>query len=249
MENCGKPPIPQPSPLHVAIIMDGSGRWAEARGLPRVEGHHAGRDAVRRAVATALARPVRVLTLFTFSTDNWGRPQNEVAGLMRTFEGFFNTDAPAFAAHGARLTAMGRRDRLPRSLRQAIERVEAASKRGERLHVRFAIDYSGRDAILAAVRRLPRGNQASAESFSQALWELEAEVEPATDVDLLIRTGGEKRLSNCPLWEIAYAELYFSSCLWPDFGTEEFDAALQEFSARQRRFGRIASQPSAAVAS
>ena len=248
-EHVGNPATFQQSGLHVAIIMDGSGRWALARGLPRVEGHRAGRGAVQRAVTAALEHPIRVLTLFTFSTDNWCRPENEVAELMRTFEGFFRADAPEFAAQGVRVTAFGRRDRLPRSLREVIEEIEAKSMGEERLHVRFAIDYSGREAILAAAHRLQRVGDISPESFSRALAATEPNGKPAPDVDLLIRTGGEQRLSNCPLWEIAYAEIYFSRCLWPDFGHEDFDAALQEFRARERRFGRITCEPSQAIAS
>ncbi|MFZ0964079.1 MAG: polyprenyl diphosphate synthase [Terriglobia bacterium] len=231
--------ITRQSGLHVAIIMDGSGRLAEVRGLLRAEGHRAGRAAVRRVVAAALDRGIRVLTLFTFSTDNWGRPETEVAELMRTFEGFFRVDAPAFAAHGVGISVIGRRDRLPASLRDAIEKIEAASARAVQLRVRLAIDYSGRDAILHAARRFRHVSDDSAESFARLLADKEHDGEPAPDVDLLIRTGGEQRLSNCPLWEIAYAELYFTSCLWPDFGPAELDAALQDFSTRHRRFGRI----------
>jgi undecaprenyl diphosphate synthase len=221
------------------MIMDGSGRWAEARGLPRAEGHRAGRAAVRRAVEAALAHAIRVLTLFTFSTDNWGRPETEVSELLRTFESFFRVDAPALAALGVRVTVIGRRARLPISLREAIEKIEAASASGEQLHVRLAIDYSGREAILHAARHFQQTSDDSAEGFTRLLAEAEHAGEPVPDIDLLIRTGGEQRLSNCPLWEIAYAELYFTSCLWPDFGPAEFDAAVREFGARHRRFGRI----------
>jgi undecaprenyl diphosphate synthase len=230
---------PRYSGLHVAIIMDGSGRWAEARALPRAEGHRAGRVAVQRAVEAALEHGVGVLTLFTFSTDNWGRPETEISELMRTFEGFFRVDAPALAGQGIRVTAIGRRDRLPVSLRQAIEKIEAASGRGGQLHVRLAMDYSGREAILGAARRFQQAGDDSAECFTRLLVGVEPGDIPAPDIDLLIRTGGEQRLSNCPLWEIAYAELYFTPCLWPDFGPAEFDAAVREFRTRHRRFGRI----------
>jgi len=238
--NGDHPLTPQQSRLHVAIIMDGSGRWAVARGLPRAEGHRAGRAAVGRAVEAALERGIRVLTLFTFSTDNWGRPESEVAELMRTFEGFFRVDAPALVAHyGVRVTVMGRRDRLPVSLRDAIEKIELASAAAGQLHVRFAIDYSGREAILHAARRFQPTSDASTENFARLLAEAEPVGEPAPDIDLLIRTGGEQRLSNCPLWEIAYAELYFTPCLWPDFGPADLAAAVQDFYTRHRRFGRI----------
>ncbi len=239
MDNAIPPIISPQSRLHVAIIMDGSGRWAEARGLPRSAGHHAGQAAVGRTWRAALDCGIRVLTLFTFSTDNWGRPEGEVAELMGIFEQFFRVEAPALAARGARVTAMGRRHRLPASLLQAIEQIEAASAAEERLHVRFAIDYSGREAILHAARRFQETSDGSAETFSRMLAETAPGGEPTPDIDLLIRTGGEQRLSNCPLWEIAYAELYFTPCLWPDFGPADLDAAVQEFSTRHRRFGRL----------
>jgi undecaprenyl diphosphate synthase len=227
------------SGLHVAIIMDGSGRWAVARGLPRAEGHRSGRDAVRRTIMAALHQGIHTLTLFTFSTDNWGRPDSEVAELMRVFEGFLLVDAPPLVAQGIRISVMGRRDRLPGFLRDAIETIEAAGAVEGALHVRLAIDYSGRDAILAAASRFQPTSDESAEQFSRLLEGREHPGEPLPDVDLLIRTGGEQRLSNCPLWEIAYAELYFTACLWPDFGAADLDAALQDFHTRHRRFGRI----------
>lgn len=223
---------------HVAIIMDGSGRWAAARGWPRSAGHRAGREAVRRTVAAALDNGIGLLTLFAFSTDNWGRPEQEVAELMSTFENFFRVDASALARHGVRVTVMGRRDRLPASLLDAIETIERESATARQLHVRLAIDYSGREAILRAARCFPASENESAENFSRLVADAAA-AEPAPDIDLLIRTGGECRLSNCPLWEIAYAELHFTSCLWPDFGPAELDAALQDFRTRDRRFGRI----------
>jgi undecaprenyl diphosphate synthase len=227
------------APKHVAIIMDGSGRWAVTRGLPRAEGHRAGRGAVRCNVTAARNLGVRVLTLFTFSTDNWARPQSEVAELMDTFEDFFRVDAPGLISQGIRLSVTGRRDRLSASLRGLIDEIETAGNAAAPLHVRFAIDYSGRESILHAARRFAVSADDSAESFSRTLAEVEGAVTPTPDVDLLIRTGGELRLSNCPLWEIAYAELYFTDCLWPDFGPAELDAALQEFAARDRRFGRV----------
>lgn len=227
------------SPRHVAIIMDGSGRWATARGLPRAEGHRAGRAAVCRAVEASRDLGIHVLTLFTFSTDNWGRPEIEITELMRTFEGFFREDAASLAELGVRTTVIGRRDRLPASLRDAIETAEAASVAARQLHVRLAIDYSGREAIVHAARRFRPARDDSAESFARMLVEAGPDSEPVPDIDLLIRTGGELRLSNCPLWEIAYAELYFTPCLWPEFGAAELDAALQDFHTRDRRFGRI----------
>ena len=237
--NGGRPLNRPQSDLHVGIIMDGSGRWGQARGLSRVEGHRAGRAAVRRAIGAAVNAGIRVLTLFTFSTDNWGRPENEVAELMRIFEDFFRMDAPAIAAQGVRVTVIGRRDRLPPSLRDAIDKIDVATGPSEQLLVRLAIDYSGREAILHAARQFRHASDDSVERFARLLAENRSDAGPVADVDLLIRTGGEQRLSNCPLWEIAYAELYFTPCLWPDFDSAEFDAALQEFRSRDRRFGRI----------
>jgi undecaprenyl diphosphate synthase len=226
--------------LHVAIIMDGSGRWAEARGLPRSRGHQAGRKAVGRAIEVALDEGVRVLTLFTFSTENWGRPEDEVSQLMEIFEDFLRADAPAFASRGVRITVIGRRDRLPDSLRRSIDAIELSSREGGRLQVRLAIDYSGREAIADAARRFGQAPDFSTEAFGRALVESAHTDGNSLDIDLLVRTGGELRLSNCPLWEIAYAELYFTPCLWPDFARADFQAALSEYSMRQRRFGRIA---------
>ncbi len=223
--------------LHVAIIMDGSGRWATTRGLARSAGHRAGRAAVCRVVEAALSCGIRVLTLYAFSSDNWHRPPHEVDELLRIFEGFFTVDAPLLIRRGIRIGAVGRRDRLPASLLEAIEYVEATSPRGDQVQVRLAIDYSGREAILRAASQF--GPSCDAEVFARLLSEADHVPEPVPDVDLLIRTGGEQRLSNCPLWEVAYAELYFTSCLWPDFGATELATAVEEFRTRHRRFGRI----------
>jgi undecaprenyl diphosphate synthase len=228
---------PQRSALHVAIIMDGSGRWATARGLPRSEGHRAGRAAVRRVIEAAPQCGIGTLTLYAFSSDNWRRPESEVFELMRIFEGFFSVDTPALIRRDIRVSVVGRRDRLPVSLLQAIEKVEASSQPGGQLHVRLAIDYSGREAIVHAARQWHPSCDASTEVFARLLAEVEPAGEAVPDIDLLIRTGGEQRLSNCPLWEIAYAELYFTQCPWPDFGTADLDAAVREFHRRDRRFG------------
>jgi undecaprenyl diphosphate synthase len=166
---------------------------------------------------------------------------------MRTFETFFRVDAPALAAQGVRLSVMGRRDRLPEFLRDAIEKIETSSAAAGGLHVRLAIDYSGREAILSAARRFDQTSSKPDENFARLLGETGPTGEPVPDVDLLIRTGGEQRLSNCPLWEIAYAELYFTACMWPDFGPADLDAALQDFYTRHRRFGRIPGDLLAAV--
>ncbi len=224
--------------LHVAIIMDGSGRWARARGLPRSAGHRAGMDAVRRTIAAAPPLGISSLTLFAFSSDNWRRPASEVAGLMRHFEEYLGTDTPLLTAAGARLTVSGRRDRLPLSLLEAIHDAETETEEGRNLHVRLAIDYSAREAIVEAVRRTGEGLELTRESLERSLSQTCHAGELAR-VDLLIRTSGEQRLSDFMLWECAYAELHFTHRLWPDFDASDLRAAVNAFHSRQRRFGGL----------
>jgi undecaprenyl diphosphate synthase len=224
--------------LHVAIIMDGNGRWALARGLPRTAGHRAGAEAVRRTIEAALRLRVGTLTLYAFSSDNWRRPRQEVATLMKLFRDHLNAETEKCIEHGVRLSVIGRRDRLPAELIEAIQKAETATRYLNRLHLRIAVDYSARDAILLAAMRI-NGRAPSREEFSRLLGEAYHADEPAQDVDLLIRTGGEQRLSDFLLWECAYAEFYFTNKLWPDFEAGDFEAALKEFHSRQRRFGRV----------
>lgn len=215
------------STLHVAIIMDGNGRWALGRGLPRVAGHRAGAEAVRRVVEAAPDLGIGVLTLFAFSADNWRRPTAEVAALMKLFAQFLESETERCIENGVRLQVIGRRDRLAEPLCRAISRAEALTAGGTRLLLRIAVDYSGREAILAAARELP---DLSGEALGGALG-------PA--VDLLIRTGGERRLSDFLLWESAYAELVFSRRMWPDFGADDLAGAVREFRGRERRYGGV----------
>jgi undecaprenyl diphosphate synthase len=215
------------STLHVGIIMDGNGRWAMARGLPRAAGHRAGVEAVSRVVEAAPGTGVGILTLFAFSSDNWRRPRDEVEALMRLLADYLEKEMERCVEKGVRLEMIGRRDRLDGGLRAAIERAEAATARGTRLRLRIAVDYSARDAILAAARRVAN---LSRESLEDAL---------GPPVDLLIRTGGERRLSDFLLWECAYAELIFSRRMWPDFGAEDLVGAVREFRGRERRFGAV----------
>jgi undecaprenyl diphosphate synthase len=207
--------------------MDGNGRWALARGLPRVAGHAAGVEAVRRVVKAADGAGIGILTLFAFSSDNWRRPAEEVGALMRLLAVYLETETARCAAEGIRVEAIGRRDRLPSAVQDAIARAEAATARGTRLWLRVALDYSGRAAILAAARA---AGDLSLESIASAL---------GPPVDLLIRTGGERRLSDFLLWESAYAELIFTRTMWPDFGATDLAAAVREFRGRQRRFGAV----------
>jgi undecaprenyl diphosphate synthase len=218
---------------HVAVIMDGNGRWAARRGLPRRAGHTAGVDAVRRLVEAAPGLGVGTLTLYAFSADDWRRPEAEVHFLMGLLRGYLETEMARLAGGGARLTVIGRRDRLPGGIAQAIARAEAQTANGTRLHVRVAIDYSARDAILAAAAAATRPGDLTREGFSRLLSGEER------DVDLLIRTSGEKRLSDFLLWECAYAELYFTDRLWPDFDATDLAEALGSFQLRERRFGAL----------
>lgn len=225
--------------LHIAIIMDGSGRWAKRRGWPRAAGHRAGERAVRRVVEAAVEAGIGTLTLFAFSGANWRRPPAESARLMEIFREFFETHAAVYRDQGVRVNVIGRRDRLPAPLLAAVERAEQATAACSKLHLRLAIDYSAREAVLEAAMRLASSGDSSPRSFAQALAEAIHETTPAPDIDLLIRTGGEQRLSDCLLWEGAFAEIVFSDCLWPDFGKAELAAALAEYQRRERRFGGV----------
>ena len=227
--------------LHVAIIMDGNGRWATRRGLPRIEGHRAGVAAVRRVVEHARHLGVSRLTLYAFSSDNWNRPAWEVRSLFRLMRAYLRLETERLRRHGARLQAIGRRDRLPRALLREIERAEVATAKGQRLSLRIAVDYSSRDAIsLAAAKFTARSSDSQSPSPDQLRKLLTDSLTGDTgEVDLLIRTGGEKRLSDFLLWESAYAELFFTDRMWPDFDAAHLEAALTEFRRRERRFGGL----------
>jgi undecaprenyl diphosphate synthase len=216
--------------------MDGNGRWAVARGLARGAGHHAGVAALRRIIECAPNLGIAVLTVYAFSADNWRRPAPEVSALMSILENYLRDQVADLVKAGIRLTAIGRRDRLPGCLPDLISHAEAVGAGGSKLHLRVAIDYSGRDAILAAAAACGAGSL-TREAVSSHL----AAGLAAPDVDLLIRTGGEKRLSDFMLWEAAYAELYFTDRLWPDFGPDDLRQALREFRSRDRRFGALPS--------
>jgi undecaprenyl diphosphate synthase len=223
--------------MHVAIIMDGNGRWATARGLPRTAGHVRGADAVRRAVEAAPALGIHTLTLYAFSGDNWKRPPAEVQTLLRLFARHLRSETPTLAARGVRLCVIGRRDRLPAALTAAIARAERRTAGGQALDLRIAIDYSARDAIVRAAARLAPGETDRA-AFARHLAEA-CGADGVPDVDLVVRTGGERRLSDFLLWECAYAELYFTPRAWPDFGGDDLAAAVADFRGRARRFGGL----------
>jgi undecaprenyl diphosphate synthase len=231
--------------IHVALILDGNGRWATARGLPRSAGHHQGIRRVRRAVRAAPARGIGTLTLYCFSSDNWQRPAREVSCLMRILDGFLRGETAQCLRNGVRVSVIGRRDRLSPVLVEGIEAIEAATAAASRLHVRLAIDYSARDAIWSAAECAIRDGRTSREHFAGAVRSGYGAPADVPDVDLLIRTGGERRLSDFLLWEVAYAELYFTDTMWPDFMPEHLDAALAWFRTRDRRFGRVPAARSA----
>jgi undecaprenyl diphosphate synthase len=224
--------------FHVAIVMDGNGRWATARGMRRAEGHRRGAQAVRRTVRAAPSLGITTLTLFAFSSDNWKRPQQEVGTLLHLFGGYLRSEQVELRQNGVRLSVIGRRDRLPEALIAAIEACEAATARASRLHLRLAIDYSARGAILRAAGSLAAEGKPSVDTFRKRLGSA-CGTDTAPDVDLLIRTGGEYRLSDFLLWESAYAELYFLPRMWPDFEVSDLAAAVAEFHSRQRRFGAL----------
>lgn len=223
--------------LHVAIVMDGNGRWATARARPRTAGHVVGARAARRIVEHARRRGIGTLTLYAFSSDNWQRPRREVFALMRLFRRYLLAETERCIANGIRLSIIGRRDRIAPELRLAIEAAEAATADCRDMHLRVAVDYSARDAILRAAALAQPG--VTREQFSSLLGTVDHVGGPSVDVDLLVRTGGEQRLSDYLLWECAYAELYFTGVLWPEFGEADFDDALDDFASRQRRFGGV----------
>ncbi len=229
-------------PRHVAIIMDGNGRWATRRGLPRAVGHRAGARAVRRVVESARRRGVATLTLFAFSADNWRRPAAEVEALMRLFERYLGREARRCAENGIRLRVIGRRDRLGAPLVDAILAAEALTVGGEAMELRIAVDYSGRDAILGAVALLTPGTAPTRQEMLAAIGRAGCGGPP--EVDLLVRTGGERRISDFLLWESAYAEVFFSDRLWPDVADSDLAEALAWFAGRERRFGGLPSGPS-----
>ncbi len=235
-------------PAHVAIIMDGNGRWAKARGLPRLEGHRRGAVRAREVVAWAADAGVRCISLFAFSTENWSRPLREVRGLMSLLATMLPREVPAMNEHGVRLRVLGEVDALPERTRRVLLQALEATRENARIDLVLCLNYGGRQEILAGVRRAcheaMQGGDAGAaladldvDGFRRILW-----CADLPEVDLLIRTGGERRISNFYLWDAAYAELFFSDRYWPDFSREDFMGALEDYARRERRFGRTSEQ-------
>jgi len=224
--------------IHLALILDGNGRWATQKGLPRVAGHRMGAQNVRKIVESAPGYGISTLTLYAFSADNWKRPGYEVTALMKLFGDYLRSETARCIANGVRMTIIGRRDRLSTSLLRQIENAEAETAGGKRLHLRIALDYSARDMLVYAAQELQK-SQTEISRESLAAYLSGRETEPVPDVDLLIRTGGEQRLSDFLLWECAYAEFLFVPQMWPDFNPECLRQALQDFAGRDRRFGGL----------
>ncbi len=229
---------------HVAIIMDGNGRWATHRGLPRVLGHERGAEAVRRTVTAARERGLKALTLYAFSEQNWGRPTAEVGHLMALLRRFLRRERAELLRTGVRLTSIGDRTRLPAPVRAELEATEAATRHNQSLVLCIALSYGAREDLAQAARRLAAAavaGQLAVDAIDEASLGSALSSRDLPPVDLVIRTSGEQRLSNFMLWEAAYAELYFTACLWPDFDAAELDAALAAFGQRDRRFGKLQS--------
>jgi len=240
--------------VHAAIIMDGNGRWAQARGLPRTFGHREGAKTVRRVVEAAPDLGIDTLTLYAFSSDNWVRPKPEISALMRIFHRHLRAETAELVDMGVRLSLVGRRDRLPKRVLDAADQAEEATAGGTRLHMRLAIDYSARDLLIRTAETLAREHIEQGiegqptwtrEEYAEALGRTMGQRVPAEDVDVLIRTSGEKRLSDFLLWECAYAEFVFTDRLWPDFDAEDLAACMREFRGRDRRYGACPSSVAA----
>ena len=234
--------------MHIAIIMDGNGRWATQRGLPRTAGHVEGAKAVRATVESAAKAGVDTLTLYAFSAANWSRPPAEIAALMKLFGQYLFSETRRCVEQSIRVNVIGRRDRLSDNLLRSIEQSERVSASCSGMHLRIAVDYSSHHSIMSAAQRV-MSNQSewnqgemSTHDFERALAQVDHSARPAGPVDLLIRTGNEHRISDFLLWECAYAELHFSQCLWPDFDEARFRHALHDYAGRQRRFGGLNTQ-------
>jgi len=229
-------------PVHVAIIMDGNGRWAQARGLPRIYGHQEGKRNVKRIVRHAANLGIKYLSLFAFSTENWKRPKEEVNGLMEILRLGLQEERPEFIREGINVVFFGDRSKLPKEVLEEMELTESLTASNNRLYLAFAINYSGRDDILRAVKKISQKvarGEIDINEIDDKLISQELDTRSFPDPDLIIRTSGEQRISNFFLWQSAYSEFYFTPVLWPDFDEKEFDLAIEAYQSRKRRFGGI----------
>lgn len=235
---------PELLPKHVAVIMDGNGRWAELRGLPRIEGHREGINSVREMISLCLELGIQALTIYAFSQENWNRPSQEINALMGLLEHYLSTERTGLIEQRVRFQAIGRLELLPSSARHWVRRTEQETAHLDKMTLTVALSYGGRSEIVDAVRGLLADVQAGAidgEQIDETLFQQYLYTHPLPDPDLLIRTSGETRISNFLLWQLAYTELCFTPTLWPDFRRREFLLALLEYQKRERRFGRILS--------
>jgi len=231
-------------PEHIAIIMDGNGRWAKARGLPRIVGHKKGADALRVVLSTCRDMGVRYLTLYAFSAENWERPQGEVTDLMNLLRNFLLKETKALHENGIKLTIIGDKARFSEDIRMAIKEAETLMKGNDAFHLQVALSYGSRQEIIHAVKLLAeavKNNQLTSDAIDETTFANALYTQNIPDPDLLIRTGGEQRISNFLLWQCAYTEFYFTSTLWPDFSKEHLASAIIEFGNRERRYGRTES--------
>ncbi|MFT3814564.1 MAG: polyprenyl diphosphate synthase [Acidovorax sp.] len=235
--------VPAITPHHIAIVMDGNGRWAKRRFLPRLAGHKQGVESLRRCVHACVARGVAVLTVFAFSSENWNRPADEVSGLMELLGSAIAREVPQLSEDGVRVHFVGERAGLSDKVRNGLQQAESATAHNRRLVLNVCFNYGGRwDIAQAAAKLAARGEAITEASLHGAMG-----LSHVPDPDLLIRTGGEMRISNFLLWQVAYSELYFSGCLWPDFDEKALDAAIADYAARERRFGKTSEQVQAAA--
>jgi undecaprenyl diphosphate synthase len=234
----GMPPVPEQTamPRHIAIIMDGNGRWAMRRGLPRIAGHKRGAETVRRTIEECRRLGIKVLTLYAFSDENWGRPREEVGFLMDMLGSYLKAEIASMKANGIRFRTIGRTERLPSSARAWIERAVTETAGNTRMTLNLALSYGGRGEILEAIRRMGAAG-VPAETATEEIFSSYLDTAGLPDPDLIIRTSGEQRISNFLLWQSAYAELYFTETLWPDFSEQDLMAAIVDYQGRQRRFG------------
>ena len=227
-------------PAHIAIIMDGNGRWAKSKGKERYEGHIEGVASVKACIKAACKRGVRYLTLYAFSTENWGRPQAEVDALMQLFCQSVTKETPELIEQGVRVRIIGRRDRFSEDVRERLLHIEQSTAAGERLTLVLAFDYSSRDELVRATRKVAdkvQSGELCSEDINDEIISAHLDTADIPDPDLIIRTSGECRLSNFLLWQASYAEMYFPQTMWPDFREEAFDKALEEYASRERRYG------------
>jgi undecaprenyl diphosphate synthase len=225
-------------PSHVAIIMDGNGRWAQQRFLPRIEGHRSSRQAIRRCVEGAVEYRIPYLSLYAFSTENWQRPKNEITALFSIFNNIVQEELHELSSQGVCIHYSGQLNRFPLELQQTLKKAKESTSQNKRLHLNICLDYSGKDEIIRAVKKITQ-DRIDSETICEELFEKYLDTSEFPPVDLLIRTSGEERISNFMLWQIAYAEIIFLDILWPDFKKETLQQCISTYSQRSRRFGKV----------